>query len=88
MDSKSVGRVIAQLRQQNGWTQTQLAEMLDVSGKTVSKWESGRGFPDVTLFPAVAELFGVSVDYLMLGEERGVTIAGSTLVDIVNNIEA
>ena len=88
MDSKSVGRVIAQLRQQNGWTQAQLAEMLDVSGKTVSKWESGRGFPDVTLFPAVAELFGVSVDYLMLGEERGVTIAGSTLVDIVNNIDA
>ena len=88
MDSKSVGRVIAQLRQQNGWTQTQLAEMLDVSGKTVSKWESGRGFPDVTLFPAVAELFGVSVDHLMMGEARGVTVAGSTLVDIVNNIDA
>lgn len=87
MDSKSVGYVIAKLRRQNGWTQAELAEMLGVSGKTVSKWESGRGFPDITLFPAISELFGVSVDYLMLGEERGITVAGSTLVDIVHDID-
>ena len=74
MDSKSVGYMIAKLRRQNGWTQARLAEMLDVSGKTVSKWESGRGFPDITLFPAISELFGVSVDYLMLGEERGISL--------------
>ncbi len=87
MDSKTVGNIILRLRRQNGWTQFAVAEMLGVSAKTVSKWESGHGFPDVTLFPKISELFGVSIDYLMLGEEKGITIAGSTLVDIVNNID-
>ncbi|MBE6644285.1 MAG: helix-turn-helix domain-containing protein [Ruminococcaceae bacterium] len=87
MDSKSVGGIILKLRKQNGWTQSEVAEMLGISAKTVSKWESGYGFPDVTLFPKMSELFGVSIDYLMLGEERGITVAGSTLVDIVNNID-
>ena len=87
MDSKSVGSLILKLRNQNGWTQAELAEMLGVSSKTVSKWERGHGYPDVTLFPIMSEVFGVTIDYLMLGEEKGITIAGSTLVDIVNNID-
>lgn len=87
MDTKSVGSLIFKLRTQNGWTQVKLAKTLGVSSKTVSKWERGNGFPDVTLFPKMAEVFGVTIDYLMLGEEKGITVAGSTLVDIVNNID-
>lgn len=87
MDSQVIGSIIAKLRKKNGWTQTMLAEKLGVSGKAVSKWENGLGFPDITLFPIMSELFGVSVDYLMLGEEKGITIAGTTLVDIVMNID-
>ena len=87
MDTKSVGSIVLKLRSRNGWTQAQLAEMLGVSSKTISKWERGNGFPDVTLFPKMSEIFGVTIDYLMLGEEKGITIAGSTLVDIVHNIE-
>ncbi|MBE6584353.1 MAG: helix-turn-helix domain-containing protein [Ruminococcaceae bacterium] len=87
MDSKTIGVTIAKLRRQNGMTQTALAEKLSVSNKAVSKWESGQGYPDITLFPKIAEIFGVSVDYLMLGEEKGITIAGTTLVDIVKNID-
>lgn len=88
MDSKSIGSTISYFRKKNGWTQVVLAEKLGVSGKAVSKWESGQGFPDITLFPALADLFGVSVDFLMLGEEKGITIAGTTLVDIVKNISS
>ena len=88
MDSKSIGSTISQFRKKNGWTQVMLAEKLGVSGKAVSKWESGQGYPDITLFPSLADLFGVSVDFLMLGEEKGITIAGTTLVDIVKNISA
>lgn len=88
MDSKAIGAIIAKLRRQNEWSQAVLAEKLGISDKAVSKWESGRGFPDITLFPIMAELFGVSIDYLMLGEERGITIAGLTLVDIVKNIDS
>ncbi len=87
MDSKSLGAVIAKLRKQNGWTQATLAEKLGISNKSVSKWESGNGYPDITLLPVMADLFGVSIDRLMLGEEKGITIAGTTLVDIVKNID-
>lgn len=68
-------------------TQLELAALLDVSDKTVSKWETGQGYPDVTLFPRLAEVFGVSVDYLMTGEKKGIAIAGNMLLDVVKNIE-
>lgn len=87
MDSKSIGNIIAKLRKQNEWTQAQLAEKLGVSDKSVSKWESGNGYPDISMFPLLADVFAVSIDYLMLGDERGITIAGTTLVDIVKSID-
>lgn len=86
MDSKCVGNKISRLRKKNGWTQVELAEKLGVSDKAVSKWESGQGYPDITQFPILADLFATSIDYLMLGEEKGVTIAGTTIVDVVKNI--
>jgi len=61
--------VIASLRKQKGWTQTALAERLEISSQSVSKWECGIGFPDVTLFPVIAELFSVSIGVLF-GEEK------------------
>lgn len=87
MDSKSIGAIIAKLRRQNGWTQAQLAEKLGVSDKTISKWESGNGYPDISMLPLLADIFAVSIDYLIVGEERGITIAGTTLVDIVKSID-
>ena len=86
MDCKSVGKTISKLRKKHGYTQTELAEKLDITDKAVSRWESGQGYPDISLFPALAELFGVSIDYLMLGEKKGIVIAGSLILDIVNSI--
>ena len=86
MDSKAVGNTIASLRRKNNMTQGALAQKLGVSDKAVSKWENGAGFPDVTIFPALAEIFGVSVDYLMVGEEKGIAIAGNMIMDIVHDI--
>ena len=87
MDTKSIGKNLALLRRKSGLTQAQVAEKLNVSDKTVSKWESGHGFPEITQFPALSELFGVSIDYLMRGERRGIVIAGNALVDIVKTID-
>lgn len=87
MDAKTVGNTIARLRKESSMTQAELAAKLDVSPKTISKWENGQGYPDVTAFPGLASVFGVSVDYLMLGERKGLTIAGNILVDIVKNID-
>ena len=87
MDAKSIGQMIAKLRRKSGLTQSALAERLHISDKTVSKWESGYGYPEITQFPVLATLFGVSIDYLMTGERRGVTIAGNILTDLVKTVD-
>ena len=87
MDAITVGNTIANLRKASGMTQLTLAARLGVSDKTVSKWENGQGFPDVTIFPSIASIFGVSVDYIMSGTRRGIAIAGNIVADIVKNID-
>ena len=86
MNAQTIGRLIGELRRRCGLTQAALAERIGVSNKAVSKWESGQGYPDLSLFPILAKEFGVSIDYLMLGEERGITVAGNIILDIVKNI--
>ncbi len=87
MNAKSIGNTIAKLRKKCGMTQAALAEKLNISDKTVSKWESGQGYPDITLFPLLSSVFGVTIDYLMLGERRGIVVVGNTIADVVKNID-
>ena len=61
------GGAIRALREKKGFTQKQLAERLMVSDKAVSKWETGRGLPDVTLLEPLAAVLGVSVAELLSG---------------------
>jgi transcriptional regulator with XRE-family HTH domain len=68
MNIQKVGSFIKALRESKGWTQIQLASMLNVTDKAVSKWESGAGLPDTFLFPQLSKLFGVSSDELLSGE--------------------
>ena len=60
----NIGNNIKQLRQQKNLTQDQVAEKLGVSYQAVSKWENYANTPDIALLPAIAELFGVSIDAL------------------------
>lgn len=69
MNKHSIGKTIAELRKAKGWTQVELAERLNISDKAVSKWESETGYPEITMFPKLADLFGVSIDYLMTGKK-------------------
>ena len=62
--------VIKQLREERHLTQRQLAESLGVTDKAVSKWESGRGLPDITLIEPLARELGVSVAELLAGDVR------------------
>lgn len=87
MDAKSIGYTIAALRRRQKMTQSELAQRLKVSDKTVSKWENGLGYPEVTQFPALAKLFGVSIDYIMTGERKGIALAGNILTDLVKTID-
>ena len=67
MDSYVTGSGIRTLREQKGMTQAKLAEKLGVSDKAVSKWETGKGYPDITLLDGLAALLGVSVTELLAG---------------------
>ena len=67
MNQYVTGAVIKKLREKNGLTQLQLAEKLGVSDKTVSKWENGKGYPDITLLEPIAEVFRISVTELISG---------------------
>ena len=69
MNSYVTGAMIKKLRENNNMTQTQLAEKLGVSDKTVSKWETAKGYPDITLIEPLAETLGVSVIELFSGDE-------------------
>ena len=60
---------LQELRRQNGLTQDELADKLFVSRTAVSKWESGRGYPNIESLKALANLFGVTIDELLSGEE-------------------
>ena len=59
-----IGNKIRELRLKHNITQSQLAEVLSVTIQSVSKWETGRSFPDITLLPVIARYFGISMDEL------------------------
>ena len=67
MNQYITGAVIKELREKKHLTQAELAEALKVSDKTVSKWETGRGYPDITLLEPIAEAFGISIMELLSG---------------------
>ncbi len=68
MDKYVTGGVIKKLREIKAMTQQDLADKLYVSAKAVSKWETGRGFPDVSLLVSLANALGISVIELLSGE--------------------
>ncbi|MCR4807099.1 MAG: helix-turn-helix domain-containing protein [Lachnospiraceae bacterium] len=69
MDKYVTGAVIKRLREKKKMTQEELAEKIYVSGKAVSKWETGQGFPDISLLEPLAEALDISVIELLSGED-------------------
>ena len=67
MNQYVTGAIIRELREKKGLTQAELAQRLFVSDKTVSKWENGKGYPDVSLLEPIAGAFGISVAELLAG---------------------
>ena len=65
MNSITIGEKIAKQRKEKGLTQSQLAEMINVSNKTISRWETGEGYPEISLLVPLAKALGVSTDYLL-----------------------
>ena len=61
----TIGRNLKNLRKARNLTQEELAEHLGISFQAISKWERGEGYPDITMLPALARYFGVTVDELI-----------------------
>ena len=68
MEQAKIGKFIQSQRKEKGLTQTQLAEKLGVSDKTVSKWETGNGLPEVSLMQPLCEILGITVNDLLSAE--------------------
>ncbi len=81
MTSKDCGKFITELRKENNLTQKDLAKKINVSDKAISRWETGKGYPDVTSLLALSEFFGVSVNELLAGKR----IEKEKLIEITEN---
>lgn len=68
MDNVRTGLLIAQIRKEKGYTQKDLAEKIGVSNATVSKWETGKGFPDISLLEPLAISLNISISEILAGE--------------------
>ena len=68
MDQVKIGKFISSLRKEKGYTQEQLAEKLNVSNKSISRWENGNTMPDLSLIPKLCEILGISINELLSGE--------------------
>lgn len=68
MNQYITGLTIKRLREKNKLTQNELAEKLSVTDKSISKWETGRGYPDITLIEDIAKVFNVSITELFSGD--------------------
>lgn len=82
MEKKTIGGFIAALRRANGMTQRELAERLGVSDKTVSRWETDEGAPDLSLIPVIAEIFGVTCDELLRGQRSAAGEGGTAAPEV------
>ena len=70
MDQIKIGGFLKDLRKEKGITQEQLAEKLGVSGRTISRWETGNNMPDISLLVEIAEFFDVSIPEIIKGERK------------------
>lgn len=87
MSVENIGKTILKLRKKREITQAELANKLNISDKTVSKWENGQSYPDILLLPHIASIFGTTIDKLLLGEKKGIVIAGNIIADVVKNVD-
>ena len=69
MDLKKTGLFISGMRKEKSMTQKELAERLSVTDKAVSRWETGKGFPDVSILKKLSEVLGVSITEIVNGEK-------------------
>ena len=90
MDLKKIGLFISSSRKEKNMTQKELADEIGVTDKAVSRWETGRDFPDVSLLPSISAILGVSISEIVMGEKieveekRAMEIMDRTVIDTLD----
>ena len=74
MDQQQIGSFLKKLRKEKNLTQEQLAEQLSISGRTVSRWETGTNMPDISLLVELANFYDVSIPEIIDGERKSETM--------------
>lgn len=91
MNQEKIGKFISKCRKQKNLTQVEIAEKLGVSDKSVSKWETGKCMPDLSLFNPLCEILGITVNDLMSGEivdnKECVNTLGENIINMVSDLE-
>ena len=70
MDQVKIGKFLKELRKEKGLTQEQLAEKLNVSNRSISRYETGNNMPDISLLIEIADIFEVSIPEIINGERK------------------
>ena len=79
MDCSKVGALILKLRKEKKMTQKDIAMRMNISDKTISKWERGQGCPDVSLLTELSKVLGVNIDKILLGDLQTKNIDGGNM---------
>ncbi len=90
MDNVEFGKYLLKLRKEKGWTQEELAEKIHVSNKTISKWETGAGLPDIHMLEPLADVLGVTVLELIKSKdtmELNMEDVGDTISEVIDIAE-
>lgn len=69
MNEENIGKFISEMRKKKGMTQRDLSKAINVTDKAVSKWETGKGYPDISILIPLSDILGISVNELLLGEK-------------------
>lgn len=86
MDQAKIGKFIGELRKEKKLKQAELAEKLGVTSKTVSRWETGKYMPDLSLFTDISQILGVTINELLQGE-RLIKKKNSSSIEIEIKLE-
>ena len=78
MDQIKIGIFLKELRKEKGLTQEQLAEVLNVSNRTISRWETGSNMPDISMLVEIADFYSVSIPEIVQGERKSETMDQET----------
>ncbi|MCP1101798.1 ribosome-binding protein aMBF1 (putative translation factor) [Aequitasia blattaphilus] len=82
MDCDKTGQLIFRIRKEKGLTQKNIADSMNISDKTVSKWERGLGCPDVSLLPELANILGIDMETLLSGDMEAGQFVGGNMKNI------